>query len=58
MSGEVVLGCGFQRDDEPLAAEPVKEAGYLVGVLSVGDVGVGEPAWVVGCECEGCDAGV
>ena len=58
MRTAVVLSCGLQRDDEPLAAEPAKETDYLVGVLSVGDVGVGLPAWVVGCECEGCDAGV
>jgi hypothetical protein len=35
------------------------QADDLVGVLAVGDVGVGQPpAWAVGCECEGRDAGV
>ena len=58
MRGAVVLSCGFQRDGEPFAVDAPDQADYLVGVLSVGDVGVGLSAWAVGCECDGCDAGV
>jgi hypothetical protein len=59
MRTAVVLSCGFQRDDEPFAVGAPYQADDLVCVLAVGDVGVGQPpAWAVGCECEGCDAGV
>ena len=56
--GEAALSRGSQRDDEPRAADAGQDAGDLVGVLSVSDVRVCQPACAIACEREGCDPGV
>ena len=49
---------GRSATDEPIAADAGQEAGDLVGVLSVGDVRICQPACAIACEREACDARV
>jgi hypothetical protein len=48
-AGAANSSCGSQRDDEPIAADAADEAGYLVGVLSVGDVRIDQPTCAIAC---------